>query len=254
MDFPSIAAVSVTVVAGIAMGAINNVAGGAGVLGLLAFEYAWQMPLATANPSTRIAAVAIGVFAFLGFLRAGREVPGRAWWQGLVALPGALIGSRLALELPDLVFRSYLASVLVLLLRQQLRPLPPKSPQAPRQWTGVLACFLIGLHMGYVQVGTGLVATLVLAHAYDRDLLTVNAVKSVLVIVTSLGSAGSFALADAIAWAPALALAAGAAVGSSFASHWSVARGAAAVRRVVVVIATLTLLEQLRQIALLLLP
>lgn len=245
-------AIAVTVVAGVAMGAINNVAGGAGVLGLLAFEHAWGLPLATANPSTRVSAVAIGLFAFLGFLRAGRRIPARAWRDGFVALPAALLGSRLALELPDLVFRGYLALVLVLLLRQQLRPLDPGPGASRSAWSSLLGSCLIGLHMGYVQVGTGLVATLVLASAYERDLLAVNAAKSVLVIVTALGSVGSFTAADAIEWPPALALATGAAGGSYFASHWSVAKGVVAVRRVVVVIAALTLLEQLRQIVLLL--
>jgi uncharacterized membrane protein YfcA len=64
-------AAAVTVLAGLLMGAINNVAGGAGVLGLMAFEHAFGLPLAVANPSTRVAAVAIGTFACLGFLRAG---------------------------------------------------------------------------------------------------------------------------------------------------------------------------------------
>ena len=252
MDLPTILAVAVTVVAGIAMGAINNVAGGAGVLGLLAFEYLWGLPLERANPSTRLAAVAIGTFAFLGFLRAGRQVPRRAWLQALMALPGAILGSHLALGLPPMLFRSYLAAVLALLLWQQLRARPPASSAAASPWRGALGCLVIGLHMGYVQVGTGLVAALVLAHAYDRDLLTVNAVKSVIVILTSIASAGSFAVAGAIDWVPAITLACGAAGGSYLASHWSVAKGTGAVRRVVVVIATLTLLEQLRQIALLL--
>ncbi|MEO6596365.1 MAG: sulfite exporter TauE/SafE family protein [Planctomycetota bacterium] len=245
-------AIAVTVIAGVAMGAINNVAGGAGVLGLLVFEHAWNLPLATANPSTRVAAVGIGLFAFLGFLQAGRRIPARAWRDGFVALPAALLGSRLALELPDMVFRGYLALVLLLLLRQQLRP-RSIGPSLPRPaWFGILGSCLIGLHMGYVQVGTGLVATLVLASTYDRDLIAVNAAKSVLVIVTALGSVGSFALASAIDWLPALSLAVGAAFGSYFASHWSVAKGTVAVRRVVVGIAALTLLEQLRQIVLLL--
>ena len=52
-------AIAITVIVGIAMGAINNLAGGAGVLGLIVFEYVWGLPLAAANPSTRIAAVAI---------------------------------------------------------------------------------------------------------------------------------------------------------------------------------------------------
>ncbi len=244
--------VALTVVAGVAMGAINNVAGGAGVIGLLVFEHGFGLPLATANPSTRLAAVAIGTFACLGFVRAGRAIPRRAWAQALCALPGAFLGSALALELPPLWFRGYLAAVLVLLLWQQLRGRPAVDTRPRPLWQAAAGCFAIGLHMGYVQIGTGLVATLVLAHGYDRDLLAVNAAKSIVVIVTSVASAGSFALSGAVAWTPAVALAVGAAAGSYFASHWSVARGSDAVRRVVVVIAALTLVDQLREIALLL--
>lgn len=246
-------AIAVVLVAGLAMGWINNVAGGAGALGLIAFEYLCGLPLEQANPSTRLAAIAIGTFAFLGYLRAGRTVPARAWLQGLVALPGAWLGTRLALGLPDLAFRSYLAAVMGLLLWQQLRTRPAGQPEARRPaWLAAAGCFLIGLHMGYVQVGTGLVATLVLAAAYERDLVAVNAAKSAIVIVTSLTSAGSFIAADAIVWAPALCLAVGAGIGSYAASHWSVRKGSAAVRRVVVAIAVLTLLDQLRHIVLLL--
>lgn len=251
MDVAALLAVALTIVAGVAMGAINNVAGGAGVLGLLAFEYAWGMPLDLANPSTRIAAIAIGSFACLGFLRAGRRIPLRAWAQGLMALPGSILGSWLALDLPPLWFRGYLAAVMVALLWQQLRPRPIVARADRPAWLAALGCFVIGVHMGYVQVGTGLLAALILSHAYDRDLLAVNAAKSIVVIVTSIGSAGSFAWAGAIQWLPALALAAGAGIGSYAASHWSVAKGATAIRRVVVVIAALTLLEQLRQIAML---
>ena len=243
--------IALTVVAGIAMGAINNVAGGAGVLGLLMFEYAFGLPLDTANPSTRIAAVAIGAFACIGFVRAGRTIPRRAFAQALLALPGALLGAQLAVGLPDLVFRAYLAAILVLLLRQQLRPRAPDTTPSPK-WLRMLGCFFIGLHMGYAQVGTGLVATLVLAHAYDRDLLAVNTAKSIVVIVTSVTSATSLSLAGAITWVPAFSLAIGAGLGSYLASHWSVRKGNDAVRRVVLVIATVTLAEQIRKIVLLL--
>lgn len=175
----------------------------------------------------------------------------RAWLQGMLALPGAILGSRLALGLPPLWFRGYLALVIALLLWQQLRPRRLEASAPRPAWLAALGCFAIGLHMGYVQIGTGLVATLILAQAYDQDLLAVNAAKSVVVIVTSLGSVGSFAMAGAIEWLPATSLAVGAALGSYVASHWSVANGATAVRRVVIVIAGLTLLEQLRQILLL---
>jgi len=243
--------IALTVVLGVAMGAINNVAGGAGVLGLIAFEYLFGLPLETANPSTRIAAVAVGVFSCLGFVFAGRKIPPQALRQAMLALPGALLGAQLALGLPAIVFRSYLVVVMILLLRQQLRPLRPDSAPSPL-WQRALGCFCIGLHMGYVQVGTGLVATLVLAKAYDRDLLSVNAAKSIVVIVTAVTSATSLTIAGAITWTPAISLAVGCAAGSYLASKWSVKKGGDAVRKVVLVIATLTLLEQARQIALLL--
>ncbi|MFT4515051.1 MAG: putative membrane protein YfcA [Planctomycetota bacterium] len=243
--------IALTVVAGVAMGAINNVAGGAGIIGLLAFEYGFGLPLETANPSTRLAAVAIGAFACIGFVRAGRKIPKQAFTQALVALPGALLGAKLAIGLPPMVFRSYLALIMVMLLVQMLRGIKPNANKSPA-WQGMVGCFLIGLHMGYAQVGTGLVATLMLAKAYDRDLLAVNAAKCIVVTVTALVSTVSLAIDGAITWAPAIALAIGCAVGSYLASHWSVKQGAGAVRKVILLIATLALLEQLRQIALLL--
>jgi uncharacterized membrane protein YfcA len=248
-----VAAVAITLAAGMAMGWINNVAGGAGIFALWAFLYACDLPLALANPSARVAAVAIGLFSFLGYTRAGRNIPLRAWLQGLLAVPGALVGSQLALSLPDLAFHAYLAVVLGLLLWQQLRPQVPTGGRERPFWLAALGCLLIGMHMGYAQVGTGLVATLVLAAAYDRDLVAVNAAKSTVVILTSVASVSSFWVAGSIAWLPAITLAAGAAVGSYCASHWSVARGSRAVRRVVVAISIVTLAEQLVRIALLLL-
>jgi hypothetical protein len=244
-------AIALTVIAGLAMGAINNVAGGAGVIGLLALEYGFGLPLETANPSTRLAAVAIGTFACIGFMRAGHKIPKSAFAQALMALPGALIGAQLAIGLPAMVFRSYLAAIMALLLWQQLRGIKP-SPEPGAFWLRALGCFVIGLHMGYVQVGTGLVATLVLAKAYDRNLLAVNAAKCIVVIVTAAASTASMAIAGAVSWTPAIALAVGAGAGSYWASHWSVKQGPSALRRVIIVIAALTLLEQLRQIVLLL--
>lgn len=247
------AAALVVIVAGMAMGWINNVAGGAGIFALWAFEYACGLPLETANPTARVGAIAIGVFSFLGYLRAGRRPDRRAWLSGVAAVPGAWVGSELALQLPPLVFRLYLAALMALLLRQQLRTPAVASATARRQpLVAVLGCLLIGLHMGFAQVGTGLVATLVLAAAYERDLVAVNAAKSTIVILTAMTSVGSFAAADAIAWPAGLCLAIGAAGGSYAASHWSVKNGTRAVRRVVVAIAVVTLTEQLVRAVLLL--
>jgi uncharacterized membrane protein YfcA len=228
-------AIAVTVVAGMAMGAINNLAGGAGVLGLMAFEYACGLPLAQANPSMRVAALCVGLFAFLGYRRNGLRAPLRTWLASAWAIPGAPLGSWLALRLPDWCFWGYLTAVLALLLRQQTRKVAPDAaPRTYPAWAGPLGCFLAGVHMGYAQVGVGLLSTLVLTASFGRDLLAVNMAKSTLVVLTGVVSAASFAGEDAIAWPPALALAVGAAIGSYHASRWAMAKGSSAVRRVVV--------------------
>jgi len=255
-----LAAILITIVAGVGMGAINNVAGGAGVFALWAFQYACGLPLALANPSSRPGAIGVGLFAWLGFLRAGLRPGARAWRLAMFAVPGALLGNLLALKSPDLVFRIYLAVVLLALLVQQRRGRRHTGPPTASRWLGPLGCTLIGVHMGFAQIGTGFVAALVLVSTYDRDLLQANAAKAVVVITSSTASLVGFVLAPlllpeqqhVIAWGPALCLAAGTATGSFLASKWSIVKGAGAVRRVVVVIATLSLLEQVVQIVLLL--
>lgn len=245
-----------TVVAGVAMGFINNLAGGAGIFALWAFQYACGLPLAMANPSSRPGAVGVGVFAWLGFWRAGVVPPRRTWRLAAYAVPGAFAGNLLALQAPDLWFRGYLAVVLLVLLVQQLRHRQSTGTPTTPRWLGPLGCLLIGVHMGFAQIGTGFVATLVLLTTYDRDLLAVNAAKAVVVITSSIASLLGFVLAPllfasqppVIAWGPALCLAVGTATGSFLASRWAVDKGARSVRRVVISIAALSLLEQLVQI------
>jgi uncharacterized protein len=235
-------AIAITIAAGIVMGAINNLAGGAGIVGIAAFEYACGLPLAVANPSLRPAGLCVGLFALLGYLRNGRRATARTWLASLWAIPGAPLGSWLALQLPDFVFWLYLCVVLGLLLWQQTRP--PRVDTAEHSypaWAGPLGCFLTGVHMGYAQVGTGLLSTLLLTASFGRDLISLAVAKSTLVIVTAIASVGSFWSADALAWQPALWLALGTAIGSYQASGWAVAKGANAMRRVIIAVTVLML-------------
>jgi uncharacterized membrane protein YfcA len=144
----------------------------------------------------------------------------------------------------------------VLLLVQQFRRRAAPDPALAPRWLGPLGCSLIGLHMGFAQIGTGFVATLVLVATFHRDLLQVNAAKGVVVITSSIASLLGFVMAPhllagqapVIAWGPAACLAVGTATGSYLASKWTVNKGSAAVRRVVITIAALSLLEQVVQI------
>jgi uncharacterized membrane protein YfcA len=119
---------------------------------------------------------------------------------------------------------------------------------------------LIGVHMGFAQIGTGFLCALVLLSSYSKDFIEANVAKSVVVITSSIASLTGFVLAPmlfesqppVISWGPAVALAVGTATGSFLASKWTVNRGSSSVQRFVFVIAVLALIEQLVQIALLL--
>ncbi|MEY4828344.1 MAG: hypothetical protein RLZZ562_140 [Planctomycetota bacterium] len=255
-----LAAILITTTAGVAMGFINNIAGGAGVFALWAFQYACGLPLSMANPTTRLGAVGVGLFAWLGFLRAGVVAPARAWRLAMFAVPGAFAGNLLALKAPDLLFRVYLACVLLTLLAQQARAKRRPASTRVHAALGAPGCFLIGVHMGFAQIGTGFLCALVLLSSYSKDFIEANVAKSVVVITSSIASLTGFVLAPmlfesqppVISWGPAVALAVGTATGSFLASKWTVNRGSSSVQRFVFVIAVLALIEQLVQIALLL--
>ncbi|MHC5065496.1 MAG: hypothetical protein ACYTG5_16145, partial [Planctomycetota bacterium] len=98
MDWSS---VLILLAAGGAMGFINNLAGAGGLIGLLALDLAVQMDPSGANAAIRPSALAIGISGLVGFYTKGQKVPLRAWGFGLVAVPGAVAGSVLALTLPE---------------------------------------------------------------------------------------------------------------------------------------------------------
>ena len=52
--------------------------------------------------------------------RSGHSPSAKAWLISLAAIPGAWLGHELALELPDMVFRSYLSLIMLALLLQIL--------------------------------------------------------------------------------------------------------------------------------------
>lgn len=236
-------------VAGAAMGAINNLAGAAGVLGLVAFEFACGLPTTLANGSLRPAAVAIGLFGWLGFHSRGVRIPARAWGLAACTVPGALLGVTLALRLPEDVYHVYLLAVMLAVLVQQMRNRTPGTARRDGSRAGAfLALSLVGLHMGFVQVGVGLIAILVLTRYHSRDLVEVNTTKMALVLVSATISILEFTRNAALAWPPALVLAGAAGAGSFLASRWSVAKGHAAVRAVVLAITLLVVTRSLWQI------
>ncbi len=239
--------------AGLALGWINNLAGGAGVLGLLAMEELAGLGPRAANASIRLSPILLGLGGFASFAQRGHRPPRIAWVYGLMTIPGAMVGAWLALELPVIVYQIYLGVVLFALLIKMLhsrrqasrRPKNEAPPEllAPRPWKACLLFTLLGLHMGFVQVATGLVAIMVLSAVYSRDLIAINSVKMVLVLIAAIGGCAVFAAGGTIAWGPATVLAVGAGIGSYAGAKFSVKRGHDKVALVVIAVTAIMLVR-----------
>lgn len=226
---------AVVCLTGVAMGFVNNLAGAGGVLALLAFDMAAGLDTLAANASMRPAALSIAAGGILGFRSRGERVPTAAFGYALWTLPGAIAGAILAIRLPTWVYDASLLTVIVC-LTYRLLSRPAKAGQAHgggSKLASALWFSAVGLHMGFLQVGVGLLAILALQHVHSRDLVHVNIAKTALVAVSAVTSVTAFAVAGEIVWGPALWLALGAAIGSFAAARFSLKRGHGAIRAAV---------------------
>ena len=237
------------IVTGFAVGWINNLAGAAGALGLMAFEHFAGLDDVSANASLRLSALAIGVAGLLGFLSKKQKIPPKLWGYSALTIPGAVLGSIFVVTLPVIVFQLSLCILLLLVLGQQLgnkggEGATKATDDTPAPvWLLFVLFTWLGMHMGYIQVATGLISIFILSMVHSRDLVEVNAAKMVFVIVSALTSNISLAFSGEIHWGPAGALAAGAAIGSFLASRWTVRKGHGAVRVVVIAICLVVLVR-----------
>lgn len=226
---------AVVCLTGVAMGFVNNLAGAGGVLALLAFDMAAGLDTLAANASMRPAALSIAAGGILGFRSRGERVPAAAFGYALWTLPGAIAGAILAIRLPTWVYDASLLTVIVCLTYRLLSRSAKTGQDHPggSKLASALWFSAVGLHMGFLQVGVGLLAILALQHVHSRDLVHVNIAKTALVAVSAVTSVTAFAVAGEIVWGPALWLALGAGIGSFAAARFSLKRGHGAIRAAV---------------------
>lgn len=238
---------------GIAMGFINNLAGGGGLIGLAALEAVAGLPATVANAALRPSALTIGGMGMLGFRSRGLRMSRRAWLYGLLCVPGAVLGSIFLITLPEIVYRTALFAVVgTMLYRQLKRPKKKASEQGVSKtasWVTLLLFTLAGIHMGFIQVAVGLMIMLAISRVHGDDLVEVNAAKMAVLICTGTASVITLASQGAIQWTPAIALALGCGLGSFLASRWAVKKGHAGVRGVVILVCVLMLARLAWQLA-----
>ena len=228
---------ALVLVVGLLSGAVNVMAGGGSLLTLPVLLFL-GLPPALANGTNRVAILAQNVVAVSSFRSKGVGDPRTGLLLGLVAVPGAILGALVSLEIPDAWFRRILAAIIVAGLVTIIFPrrTTDMSGQAPRLRPTVLLAFLaIGFYGGFIQAGVGMVFFLVLQHLLRLDLVRVNAYKVFIVAVYTIPALAIFVWSGNVHWVLGAVLALGSSAGAWMGARVAVAGGEQVIRRVVAV-------------------
>jgi uncharacterized protein len=225
------------VVAGVAVGWINTVAGAGGMIAMPALMLC-GLPANVANGTFRVAVAAQSLVGAAGFRRA-RALPER----GVVAttlptvigaLGGAFVATRLTAAAVEVMLLVAFGLVVVSTLRS---PHAPPADRPIRYGLPAVAGMLVaGFYGGLVQTGVGLVLLAVMTSLMGYDLLRANALKVIATLTFSFVALVVFAIAGQVDWVPGLLLGAGSMGGAALGVRFAVKGGHAAIRVVVIAV------------------
>lgn len=237
--------------AGLVAGWVNTLAGGGSLLSVPALMW-YGLPADLANGTSRIAVLAQGVTATLGFWR-GDKLDAKLLLP--VAVPsvlGALFGAYAASAIPNQVLKPLLVATLVIMAAtmflkpQSFAPPPGVTPQRPtNRPLALLSLFGAGFYGGFLQAGVGIVLLFVFARLLQIDLVRGNGLKVAVIFLYSIVVVLIFAARAQVAWHAGAALALGQMAGALAGVRFSIRMGQDVVQRVLFVVIvglTLTLL------------
>lgn len=240
--------IAALILAGALAGFANVLAGGGSLLTLPVLLFL-GLPSSVANATNRISLIVQNISATTTFARKRMWPRALAIKLFLCALPGAILGARLALELDETLFRRILAGVILLSLAPLMRS--SKAASGARGdgiphpvWLG-LSFALMGIYAGFLQAGLGFLLIAALTQLGGLDLVRTNAVKVSVVLGLQLAALVVFQRAGAVDWVRGACLAAGSASGAWLAAHLQMERGAPWARRILMVLVLLVVIRLL---------
>jgi uncharacterized membrane protein YfcA len=229
------------VAAGFVAGFINTLAGSGSLITLPLLIFA-GLPATIANGTNRVAVFLQTVVAVKKFHKSGTLDLSRGLQLAIPAIFGAILGAQIAVNLNERVMETVIGILMVVMLvvilvrpKRWLQGRPEMLRQRPG-WLQLSVFFFIGIYGGFIQAGVGifLLAGLVLGAGYE--LVRANAVKNLIVMVSTLFALIVFVIHDQVSWIPGLVLAIGNMLGAWVAARVAVEKGAKLVRWILIAV------------------
>lgn len=216
--------------AGIFAGFINTMAGGGSLLTLPMMIFL-GLPPAVANGTNRIGIVISSLSATMGYRSKQVSTHPFSLYLGVVALFGALVGAKIAIDIRGDLFNRILAVIMIVVVMTMVFKPKFSTHEAEERLQGrpllisLIAFFFIGIYGGFINAGIGFIIMLFLNFFNRMNLVRVNATKVAVVFVYSVGALATFALSGNVHWLYGFCLAGGTSLGAWTASRYSVKKG-----------------------------
>lgn len=231
--------VAILLLVGFVVSFVNSISGGGSVLSLPILIF-MGMPSAVANGTNRIGVLAGSLGSLIGFKSKGIFLPKLAFEVGWPGVIGSILGSTLAVKLPDKIFNPILSVVIVFVVVMTVKNINSNrindgTPEIQKSWYAKLAFAAIGFYGGFLQAGSGLIMIYVFGLFSNLDLFRINALKVFNTVLFISVSLFAFIWFGKVNWPMALALGIGNALGGWVGSHWQLKYGEIWVKRFVFV-------------------
>ncbi|NND66533.1 MAG: sulfite exporter TauE/SafE family protein [Halioglobus sp.] len=227
--------VALLIAVGIVGGFLNVMAGGGSLLTVPVMVF-MGIPGAVANGTNRIAILAQNITAITTFARRGFRDFRLSLSLAACALPGAIAGAMVGVQLQGAWFNRALALIMigVMLLmhfdrgtQQQAEGHKPSRKQLVAGHSLMVAA---GFWGGFIQIGVGFIVMPILNRVMGLDLVRTNMHKVFIIAVYTVAALVVFASQLELLWLVGLALAVGNSIGGYLGAHFTITRGERLIR------------------------
>lgn len=234
---PELWQTALLVVVGIASGFLNVVAGGGSLLTVPVMVF-MGMPGPVANGTNRIGVLAQSIASVVAFARSDFKDFRLSLTLSACAIPGAVLGALLGVNLDGVWFNRSLAlimlGVMVIMHFDRKAAVGRQDHQpTPRQLLhGHLLMVGVGFWGGFIQLGVGFIIMPVLNRVMGLDLVRTNMHKVFIVAIYTVVALLVFASQLELLWVVGIILAVGNAIGGYLGAHFTMKKGEDMIRLV----------------------
>jgi uncharacterized membrane protein YfcA len=217
--------------AGLVAGFMNVIAGGGSLITLPALIFL-GLPPTVANGTNRIAILLQNATSIVRFRQKGYWDPVLGLKLAVPAMLGSIVGSRIAVDIPEHLFRVILSivmvMVLVLMVLRRRKPTDEErsEPLSRGRQIALMAVFFgVGIYGGFIQAGVGFIIMTSLSLLTGMTLVRINSLKVFLVGFYTVSALVVFVMNGKVALMAGLVLAAGNSIGAWVSTTFSVRKG-----------------------------